>query len=190
MSGDDDYEKHLDELREWWAKVHPALKADLMRIASGGDVTIPSQLPLPPESLDDDAWKIKDLMKDMNHAILMAKSSIWKALLYDGLIEVATREFLAKGHNFEELKECLWYPVSTSESLIRYLVNDSELLGRLLQELDWAIDPDPKFLDERLERLKHVSGMGEEVVMMNEAIEMRKGWLENMEQKTPPNTDP
>lgn len=177
MTEEFDYKKELLELKEWWEKVHPSTKADLLRVASGETGPVPSPTPSPPDSAGEDARGIGDSRKQIDDLLWAAMKAVEQAVLLELGLERRVGEFVAKGHKFDELESGLWRPLSMTKRLAQGVDTDLHHLRTFLQELDWAIDPNPNFLPQHLERAR-IAGNKDSVAMIAEAMEMRKAWLE------------
>ena len=177
MTDEFDYRKELLELREWWEMVHPTTKDDLLRVARGDTTPVPSPLPSTPQTLDERTESVKDYRRQVEDLIWAAKKAVDQAVLLELGLERRVGEFVAKGHKFDELESGLWRPLSMTKRLAQGVDTDLHHLRTFLQELDWAIDPNPNFLPQHLERAR-IAGNKDSVAMIAEAMEMRKAWLE------------
>ena len=179
-----DYRKELLELKEWWEKVHPSTKADLLRVASGETGPVSTPPPPPSDSAGEDARGIEDSRKQIDDLLWAAKKAVEQAVLLELGLERRVGEFIDKGHKFEELESGLWRPLSMTKRCGRDVETDLHHLRTFLQELDWAIDPNPDFLPQHLERAR-IAGNKDNVAMVAEAMEMRKAWVEATKPKDP-----
>lgn len=182
MTEEFDYRKELLELREWWEKVHPTTKDDLLRVGRGDTTPVPSPFPSTPQTLDEGTESVKDYRRQVEDLIWAAKKAVDQAVLLELRLERRVGEFVAKGHKFDELESGLWRPLTMTKRVARDLETDLHHLQTFLQELDWAIHPRPNFLEEHLERARRF-GHQDNVAMITEAMEMRKAWLESTRAK-------
>jgi hypothetical protein len=177
-----DYRKELLELREWWEKVHPSTKDDLLRVAKGETAPDPCLMPSTSKTLDEDTESVKDSREQIEDLLWAARRAVEKAILLELGLERRVGELVAKGRKFDELETVLWRPLTMTKRVAEGLKTDTLHLRTFLQELDWAIDPRPNFLEEHLERAKRFDHK-DNVAMLTEAMEMHKAWLKSTRAK-------
>ena len=138
---------------------------------------MPYTPPPPPEAQVDPARGVKGARERIERLLTDARKAVQEVMLVQFGLEKRVGEFIAEGRKLEDMGGTLWRPLTMTKMVVRDLEKSSHDLGTFLQELDWAIDPNPDFLPQHLERAR-IAGNKDQVAMIAEAMGMRKAWME------------
>lgn len=164
-----------DHIRNWWRSLPADAQAKFREVVKGDSIEIDEEaLEKNIAEAGDYRDPVKEKLAQLNADIEGAAVAVEKATMSYFELDYAVREFVEDdNHPLEQLTDVLWRPLGTPRADVSRLANKVRILAGLLEELDLALDPDPRpSLEEQLELAQKINDKGL-IGLLAEALHLR-----------------